>query len=80
MTAPATLADEGYWMARHKAGGRSVAVVTALHEIAEAREAKAVDDMIFNWLGELAASDHTPELKRVDRAAAELDRAWKETR
>ncbi len=80
MTAPATIADEGYWMARHAAGDRSVAVTTALREIAEARHAKAVDRMIYDWLGELAASDHAPEMKRVDRAAVELDRAWKETR
>ncbi|ODT74476.1 MAG: hypothetical protein ABS76_36810 [Pelagibacterium sp. SCN 64-44] len=77
MTAPATLADEGYWLRRHAAGDRSIAVVTALQEIDQAREAEAVDDMIHDWLGELAASDHTPELKRVDRAAAELDRAWR---
>ena len=77
MMAPATLADEPYWTARHAAGDRSVAVTNALSEIAEAKEAEAVDRMIHDWLGELAASDHTPELIRVDRAAAELDRAWK---
>ena len=80
MMAPATLADEGYWLRRHAAGDRSMAVTTALAEIAQAKEAEAVDRMIHDWLGELAASDHAPELKGVDRAATDLDRAWKETR
>ncbi|GAB5430155.1 MAG: hypothetical protein Devi2KO_36140 [Devosia indica] len=80
MMAPATIADEPYWVSRHAAGDRSIAVVNALAEIAQAKEAKAVDDMIHDWLGKLAASDHAPELKRVDRAAVELDRAWKGVR
>lgn len=68
MTAPAILADEGYWMSRYNAGDRSVAVTTALAEIAEAREAKAVNDMIFHWLGDLILDDRLEELDRAWRA------------
>ncbi|QYO78396.1 hypothetical protein [Devosia salina] len=78
MMAPATLVDEPYWVARHNAGDRSMALgLFRLREIDQAKEAEGVDRMIHDWLGELAASDHTPELNRVDRAATELDRAWK---
>ncbi|MBJ3784509.1 hypothetical protein [Devosia sediminis] len=70
MMAPATLADEPYWLARHAAGDRSVAVTNALREIEQDREAKAVDDMIFRWLGDLLLDDHL----------ADLDRAWKGVR
>jgi hypothetical protein len=70
MMAPATIADEPYWMSRHAAGDRSMAVTNALAEIAQANEAKAVDDMIFHWLSDLILDDHL----------AELDRSWKGAR
>lgn len=68
MTAPNTIADEPYWLRRHAAGDRSVAVTTALAEIAEAREAGAVNDMIFDWLGDLILNDRLEELDRAWRA------------
>lgn len=74
------IAGEGYWRDRLAVGDISIAVTDALREIAQAKEAEAEHKWLHDWLGELAASDHTPELKRVDRAAAELDRAWKEIR
>lgn len=63
------IAGDGYWRNRLAAGDYSIAVTDALREIAEAKEAQAVDDMIFRWLGDLLLDDRLNDLDRLWKGA-----------